>query len=501
MKKYLSKTLVIITLVMMLIMTTIPFASASSILDPSKKVEITVECDKVGYDFELYQVASLDDKVNPTSSSYEIAYTPFFDEIAPAVKSGVTKDILLALDNLSTLPESAVSCGTFSTRQPNPATSHTFSNLQQGIYYIKTVGYPAGVKRVENSVVALPYYNNEWIYEIDNVKLADKVQDDVPTTHKEITNSTKNNVNFTDVSLNDTVNFKLTNTTAGSSSIKLTTYTVSDDMSAGLTLDNSSFKVYLADKDGEKVSDLSTSDYKVNITQQEAGKNTTFNVALSKDYLAKDDFYADNVVSLVVTYSATLNEYAVKGIAGNPNTDVELQYGNTSTTDSVPGNTVYVYTYGLFTNKLDENGSNLAGATFALYTSESDASETKNEVATGISDENGKVIFLTKDGKEICLASGNYYLRETKAPEHYNVYTQVIPVVIDVTYNDTLINDTYVQNAPENGYASCTVTDTEVVLPQTGGHRYALYIAGIGCGVVAVLLLIVASKIKKTNTK
>ena len=48
-------------------------------------------------------------------------------------------------------------------------------------------------------------------------------------------------------SLGDTVNFKLKNTVAGSNDIKLTTYAVYDDMSAGLTLNKRSFKVTLVD--------------------------------------------------------------------------------------------------------------------------------------------------------------------------------------------------------------------------------------------------------------
>lgn len=143
------------------------------------------------------------------------------------------------------LSATAISYGTFDSTEK----TKTFSNLEQGIYYVKAIKFPAGVKSVENSVVALPYFDkNNWVYTIAPINLATKVADDAPTTEKEITNSTKDNVNFTDVSLGDTINFALYNTTTGSASIKLTTYAVYDNMSAGLTFDKNSVKVYLADK-------------------------------------------------------------------------------------------------------------------------------------------------------------------------------------------------------------------------------------------------------------
>ena len=399
------------------------------------------------------------------------------------------------LDNLSELPSGVVSYGTF---ESNTKTK-TFSELEQGIYYVKCTKFPAGVKSVENSVVALPYYGeNGWVYEISPINLALKVSDDTPTTHKIITNSTKHNENFTDIGLGDTVDFKLTNTTAGSVSQKLTTFTVYDEMSKGLTLDESSFKVYLADKNGKKISDISSSDYKLNITEKADGKDTKFNVAINSDYLAKDKYYATNVNSVIVEYSATINIHAVFGPKGNPNTDAELVYGNKTGTDSVPGNTVYVYTYGVGVIKLNEENKALSGATFELYTSEKDAAEHKNAIGSGTSDSDGKVKFTNSNGEERFLASGNYFIAETAAPEGYNLYGDVIHVSIDVEYNEVFNNDTWVKNSPADGYATCTVTDTKLIVPQTGGYVWILYAAGAVL-VLAGLSLLIFTKAKKSN--
>lgn len=491
-----SKAITVLMVVALLILSAIPFTSAATLLDESKKVSISLKCSKPGYTFEVFKVASLD---STNTTPYETKYTALVPGIETAINSGKTADILKVLDGKSTLPTTAVSQGNWTTSATS--TSKTFSNLAQGIYYIKAIKYPAGVKSITNSVVALPYFsNNNWVYSYPAINLATKVADDTPTTKKVITNSTKNNENYTDVSLGDTVNFKLTNTTAGSSSMKLTTYTVKDDMSKGLTLNNNSFSVYLADKNGTKLSSLTANDdYKVNITKQKAGENTTFNVALTETYLKKNDFYASNVTSLVVTYTANLNKYAVKGTAGNPNEDIELEYGNSSGTDSVPGNTVYVYTYGVGVTKLNEKSETLEGATFKLFTTEANANALQNAIAAGTSDSNGIVVFKNSSDEEISLTSGSYYIVETEAPKGYNVYGKVIPIDIDVTYNSVFTDNTWVQNAPTNGIASCTVTDTVVTVPQTGGYVQYLYIGGA----VLVIggLFILGFTRKRTNKK
>lgn len=495
MKKMIKKILAITFAATMLMLCAIPFVSAATLLDESQTVSFTVNCNKEGYTFEVFEVAKLKTASDP---SFETSYEPLFDEITEEVKSGKTKDILLKLDSISPasvdMPATAISCGTFDSKDK----TKTFSELEQGIYYVKCTGFPAGVKSVENSVVVLPYFkDNSWVYTISPINLAAKVADDTPVTFKEITNSTKDNVNFTDVSIGDTVDFALYNSTAGSSSIKLTKYTVYDNMSAGLTFDKESVKVFLADKDRKTLATLSDNDYSVNITSAKEGENTEFNVALSKDYLANDDFYESSVEYVLVTYSADLNKYAVVGIEGNPNEDVELQYGNDSHVDSVPGNTVYVYTYGVGVTKLDEDGKALEGAKFGIYATEANATDKTNELAVGISDTNGKVVFLNSKGEVLTVQSGKYFIAEIEAPDGYNVYGKVIPISIDVSYLDAFTNNTWVENAPKDGYASVTVTDTKLIAPQTGGYVQYVYLAGVISLLIGGALFLVSRQFKK----
>ena len=494
MKSIFKKSMAVTIVVFMLILTAIPFASAATLLDESKKVSFKVNCDKPGYTFEVYEVAKLK---NGNSPSFETAYEPLFDGIADEVKSGKTKDILHKLDSLSpalsAMPATAISVGIFNSDDK----TKTYSDLEQGIYYVKCTGFPAGVKSVENSVVVLPYFqNNNWIYTISPINLATKVADDTPGTEKEITNSTKNNKNFTDVSIGDTVDFALYNSTAGSSSMKLTTYAVYDKMSKGLTFDKNSVKVFLADKDKKKLSAVADTNYTLNITSQKDGQETEFNVALTKPYLAGEDFYDSAVEYVLVTYSAVLNKHAVVGIEGNPNEDVELKYGNDSHVDSVPGNEVFVYTYGIGVTKLNEDGKALAGAKFGLYKTEADASNKEHAIAVGTSDTNGKVVFLNGSNEEMKVQSGNYFIAELEAPEGYNVYGKVIPISVEVSYLDAFTNNTWVENAPKDGFASVTVTDTKLIVPQTGGYVQYVYLAGVLSLIIGGAMFLVSHKIK-----
>ena len=256
MKKYLVKSTSVIFIILTIIISAISFASAATLLDETKKVSVTMNCSKPGYTFELFRVADL---TTTSGTTNETAYTPLFDSIASEVKAGNSKNLLAKLDTLSpintAMPTGAVSCGTFQTT--SSSTTKTFSSLNQGIYYVKCTKYPAGVKSVTNSVFALPYYqNNSWVYTLSAINLANKVVDGTPQTDKEITNSTKNNKNFTDVSVGDTVEFALNNTVTGSATNKLTQYTVKDKMSKGLTFNKDSVKVYLADSSKTKIADL-----------------------------------------------------------------------------------------------------------------------------------------------------------------------------------------------------------------------------------------------------
>ena len=103
-------------MILTIIIAAIPFASAATVLDETKKVSFTVNCSKPGYTFEVFRVADLK---TTSGSTNETSYSPLFDSISSEVKAGNSKNILAKLDSLSpintAMPAGAVSCGTFAS--------------------------------------------------------------------------------------------------------------------------------------------------------------------------------------------------------------------------------------------------------------------------------------------------------------------------------------------------------------------------------------------------
>lgn len=192
---------------------------------------------------------------------------------------------------------------------------------------------------------------------------------------------------------------------------------------------------------------------------------------------------------------------AVTGKTGNPNTETKLVYSNKNGVESeVNGNTVYVYSFAVTTNKTDTDGKALEGAEFSLFKTEEDATALTNALASGVSDKTGKVTYYNTSKEEIKLASGKYYIVETKAPTGYNIYGKVIPVTIDVTYGATFVDGSYITNCPTDGTASVDVKDTKVVVPQTGGAGTIMfYILGTAFALGGIATLFIRRRVKATN--
>ncbi len=475
----------------------IPYTIVNNV-DVTRNVSFEVTCDKPGYEFTVYRVADLEKGSNP----YYIRYDSLITDIEDEIFEGNSEALLTELDKVdSSLLTEVV--GTYSTDVDG--SSKLFEDLPAGIYYVRATNFPANVYSVQNSVFALPYYTAEdgWIYELSPIPLATKVDESNPEIVKTITNSTKDNVNFTDVSLGDTVNFEIEASRVGSANVvesknfKLNSYVVSDIMESGLTLNQDSFVVTLEDIDGNTLTTLeNTTDYVVNIVANE-GADTTFTVSLTPEYLAQDEFYSS--ANVVIAYSAVLNKYATREFDGNYNTATDLTYSNkTNVTSTVEGNTVYAYTFGIEVNKYDDAGTPLAGSEFGLYLTEDDAKVMKNAIATGTSTDTGKVEFFTESNDVIRLASGTYYIVETKSTENYNRYTDVIPVTITAEYSETETNGTYILSAPANGIQLVEVKNSKVVIPNTGGDGAMYrYLIALAFAMLAVTLVV----IKKRNTK
>lgn len=218
---------------------------------------------------------------------------------------------------------------------------------------------------------------------------------------------------------------------------------------------------------------------------------------------------------ITVEYTATLNENAVLGSAGNPN-EVYLEYSNNpnksgegnNETGNTPKDVVIVFTYKTVISKVTKNpdydpeveGSEeyipLAGAEFTLekYNKKTD----KWEAITVVKNDEGTT--FTFSG----LDDGNYRLTETKTPAGYNT---VDPIYFTITAEHDVLSDnpaltslsgnattgelTFTPNTTNGSLSADVVNRAGVTLPETGGMGTTLfYVAGAGLVLVAVVLLI-----------
>ena len=509
--------------------------------DKDHKVNFSVTCDKKGYEFNVYKIADL--SKGTSTIKYTSAITGGTNaqksEITAAIKEGsdydkwhdnaqntatdttknqATKRLLDALDGLKNTDLPAP-VGNYKS---NDGDSKEFTNLPQGIYYVRAVNFPAGVKSVTNSVFALPYYTVEagWSYTLDTIKLATKVLDDSPKNHKKITNSTRNSEEYSDNSLGDVINYEVDTTIVGALSkdlgeneeiptheFPLNSYVLTDIMDKGLTFKNdNTIKVEILDSTNKVIATLNKgTDYTVTATGGN-GKDTNIIFALTPAYLKKALFYKGDTVRY--TYSGVVNEYAVIGPKGIPNTDVDLEYSNkTDVKATVPGNTVWVYTWEAEILKTDESGKNvLAGADFALYKTKAEATEndTTKAIGTGTTGTDGKLVFKNSEGKVCKVESGTYYARETKAPTGYNIYPDPVEIKIEVTYNDEFnaTVQSWVKDGPEIGKVTVGVKDSKVILPQTGGFGDTpMYLMGIVAAMMAGAIAVVFVVRKKRGNR
>ncbi len=277
-----------------------------------------------------------------------------------------------------------------------------------------------------------------------------------------------------DANIGDTVNFKAT-ITAGKGTVN---YVMHDTMSAGLTFNKASVVV----KNGDTTLVLGD-DYTILDNCGVEGCDCTFAIDLTDAF--EKDFEENETV--VVEYSAVLNENAEIAGEGNPN-EVYLTYGDAQKTTK---DTTVTYTFQFQLVKTVADGTVLPGATFLLYDAETDGNlievvkvsdgiyRVAKEGETGVEIEAG---YVTIQG----LDSDTYYLEETKAPDGYNKLTTRQSVTINAANNDAKVTN----NKYENGGIQ-VINKTGSLLPETGGIGTTIfYIVGIvlmlGAGIILI---------------
>ncbi|MGN0463476.1 MAG: isopeptide-forming domain-containing fimbrial protein [Acutalibacteraceae bacterium] len=322
---------------------------------------------------------------------------------------------------------------------------------------------------------------------------------DKPTVDKEIdgdkdTDDSKTGlVKYNNAAIGDKVPFVVKSTVPATTGYTKYTMVFTDTFSAGLTYNND----LTVTVDGTTV----TTGY----TAAVSGQTLTVTFTDVKGWDGK---------KIELNYTATVNQNAVIGTAGNDNT-VNLTYSSNPNIDTETETTpdsktrTFVTEFGLLkVDKLDPSKT-LRGVEFELTGTKinkvlvTDDKGTKRLVETtedvtvkATTDENGKILFTG-------LSAGTYTLTELKTLDGYNLLTSPITVTIGWTApaDDTVACTwTYSENCNiVDGVAVVTVENsTGTELPSTGGIGTTIfYIVGavlvLGAAIVLVTRKILAS--------
>lgn len=367
-------------------------------------------------------------------------------------------------------------------------------------------------------------YNTALLQVVGNITITAKT--DAPTVEKKVKEDDKYNQDggygtgyndVADYNMGDAVPFHLIGSVPDMSHYDTYKYIFHDTLSNGLTAPQTSgVKVYLSN---DKTKDDSDTDITTNFDVSVTGQN--INVECANLKLISG---TNNGKFIIVEYTATLNQAAVVGLDGNPNT-VYLEYsnkpdqsgsGDTNNTGNTPEDKVIVFTYELDTTKVDgqDNTKKLQDAEFKLCNADSKwAIVDANGKVTGWanSEEEGTTLKSDAKGlfKVIGLDDGTYHLKETKAPTGYNLLTNAITVVITATTtNGQTWTDGQASSAltnlavtadgtdgtgvPSTGIAGITVANNKGhTLPETGGMGTTLiYVIGAVLVLGAAVLLV-----------
>lgn len=293
-----------------------------------------------------------------------------------------------------------------------------------------------------------------------------------------------------DYSVGDRVPFKVSSTVPENIN-DLKHYVLVDDMSAGLTMDNTDQASFVVSYyvGTSKVNDTGITTKPV----YDAAKNQ-WTLNLSGDV---EKLYNKGISSVEVTFTATLNANALTAGNGNPNT-VGLEYTNkiypkpgeddqnpnTPDDDSKPyeetktiTDKVVVYTFGMELIKTFTGSapSDTIKATFDLYRPLI-AGETKEttlkvngtsvdvkKVGTYTTDANGKIIInTTQNGaNDKAFSNETYYFVETSTASGYNLLKEPAAVKIQLYYDQTFKTTTTETKYDKDGNVIGTPTVTE----------------------------------------
>lgn len=508
-----TKKIFAAVLAVMMIALMIPFSASAATVelnvtcDPNSVA--TTEADKTNYIgtyvYEFYKLASVEvTKKGGTPGAGTVTVVDAYKDNAALVSALKEATNNTTLDDKATNSKAqhiiaACESGDITWNSTDAALTLTFkydgtnnvptqqiTSLDDGIYYVYCAQKPGTVKAVSGSLISLPYYNGtNWTYKYNTVNLASKINVSGITVTKTVADSNVGTLKNAD--------YTLTASTAGSTTNKVGTYAIVDNMDNALSLIDGTVKVYFV-KEGVETA-AADGDFTVvsNYDYKDATGNdatATFAVVASDTLLQGDKFYGYDTIK--VTFSAKVNaDIADKVLSDLPNTD-GLYYGNEGNFTYKPGNnTVNVATAGLDVTKVDGNATStkLPGAEFTLYKDPActEAIVVDGETVKATSTETGNDKFYYGTHEFYFTPGVDYYVKETKAPAGYNINATVFTV--------KAVAKAYTPVGTVEGNAT-VVKDYPVTVPQTGGMGTMMFYVG-GAALIAcagVLLFVLKRK-------
>lgn len=486
-----TKKIFAAVLAVMMIALMIPFsASAATTLTVSCNPNAGTTGDKADYvgtyEYKFFKLATVDTTTGTVTVEEAYASNTDLVDALNSTDTDKSQKIITICDGMS-WTGTADKTVTFKYDGSADVSTQEITDLADGIYYVYCSKKPGTVKSVQGSLISLPYFDGaDWKYDYKTVNLASKINVSGITVTKTVADNkvgTQKNAEYT-----------LTASTAGSTTNKVGTYAIVDNMDNALSLIDNTVKVYFVKDSVETPAEDGDFTVESNYAYKDAtgiDATATFAVVATDALLQGDKFY--NYDTIKVTFSAKVNaDIADKVTTDLPNTD-GLYYGNEGNFTYKPGNnTVNVATAGLDVTKVDGNttSTKLAGAEFTLYKDSActEAITVEGVTVKATTTTNGNDKFYYGKHEFYFTPGVDYFVKETKAPAGYNINSTIFKV--------TAVAKAYTAvGTVENG-AATVVKDYPVTVPQTGGMGTMMFYVG-GAALIAcagVLLFVLKRK-------
>lgn len=390
----------------------------------------------------------------------------------------------------------------------------TFEGLVPGYYIVQPdKGSTSATRKTDAMLVNVPSDKAAELH----------LKSEYPSVEKKV-DTDKTDKTESSAQIGQKVDFTLTSKVPDMSEFDTYYFAFKDTMSKGLTFDENSVEVTIGEQKLTKVTDFT-----VTTTNDDTTGATNITIEILNMKAAGTAKYTAGA-DIKVTYSATLNKDAVVGNTGNTNSaKVEYQNGPNQEdhgTSNPSITTTRTYPVKVQKHAFENNDQNsfLAGAKFALSTSEIVPTFTKGEDGSytletsdinvvrlvgsdatyrvAEKDETGAVTYFTTVDTSATtingLKAGTYYLHEIEAPEGYNKLTAPVKVTItETTGADGKVTGVTYKVGETDQSTNETVkveNKTGSMLPSTGGMG-TIGLTVLGVGVVALGVL--APKKKK----